>query len=311
MDNLKITVIIPTYNRAPILKRTLTALLAGQQGDLPTWEAIIVNDGSTDETVSVLEYFLRQYPGRLTVLHQENFKQGAARNNAMRHARGDLFVFLGDDIIPSPGFLAAHWASYLLNDRQPYHATIGRTNWHPEIPMTPFKEWINEWGLQFGFSIIENPENVPFNFFYTSNLSFARSLYDKLGGFEEVFREYGWEDIELGYRYAQRGQMILRHRPDALAYHHHDLSLKTFCRRQFKVGYSAVAFHSLYPELESFLNIGPVSSKLAYAKPFFALYASLLSFMDEESKTNINRHAEKLLGCYYRLGVLQARLENH
>ena len=303
----EISVIVPTYNRAPILGRTLRALCEGQVGDLPGWEVIVVNDGSTDETASLLDTLQDRYGGRFLALHQGNRKQGAARNTGMARAKGSLFVFLGDDILPDPKFLASHWLRYEASGRSRRYAAIGRTFWHPEIKQTPFREWINEWGSQFGFRLIEDPENVPFNFFYTSNLAFSRDLYADFGGFNESFREYGWEDIELGYRYAQRGAMRLRFVPTAIAYHDHNLSLTAFCRRQFRVGYSALLFHKLYPELRNFLGIGKCAAKPTIPSPLLELTAKILEYVDERIGLDVNMITRFILHQYYCLGLLAAR----
>jgi hypothetical protein len=227
----------------------------------------------------------------------------------MSRARGELFVFLGDDIIPSPGFLAHHWNGYLAAREPAVYAAIGCTAWHPAIKVTPFRDWINEWGMQFGFKLIADPEQVPFNFFYTSNLAVSRRLYDTLGGFDARFREYGWEDIELGYRYERRGGMVLRYIPEALAFHHHHLSVRSFCRRQFKVGYSAVLFHELCPELADFLHLVAVPRYAVALRPLLGIAARLLEIGDERLGLELNRYADKLLRGYYLLGMLRGQQE--
>ncbi len=300
-----ITVIIPTYNRSDILFRTLTALCETQTGTLPAWEIIAVDDGSTDDTLSLLRGFAGRY-SRLTFLTQPNQKQGSARNAAMKLAKGELFVFLGDDIIPESEFLSAHWRRYVASGRSHSYAAIGRTSWHPDIKITPFRNWINEWGLQFGFQLISDVEHVPFNFFYTSNLAFSRVLYDSQGGFDESFREYGWEDIELGYRYEKKG-MILRYEPKAAASHLHPITLTSFCLRQFKVGYSSVLFHKMHPELSGFLHIYDIRPELVMLKPFFWVSKYILSFIDEFIHADICRLHEILLKNYYMLGMLKAQ----
>lgn len=308
MGTPELSVIIPTYNRAPILEWTLRALCEDQQGLLPPWELIVVDDGSTDDTRRRVLRYAEERGNRIRYFHQPNRKQGAARNHGMRHARGRLFVFLGDDTIPAPGFLAAHWGRFRREEGR-RHAVIGRTDWHPSISETPFREWINEWGLQFGFKLIRDPEKVPFNFFYTSNLSFSRDLYDDWGGFDESFREYGWEDIELGYRYMRQGGMRLRYEPEALAYHHHRLTLSAFCRRQYRVGYSAVKFHALHPELADFLHIAPLKPGWRRWRRVFDPIVPLVEILDERFGWNVNRLAGFILRVYYRCGMLEAQSE--
>ncbi len=303
--NPAVSIIIPTFNRAPILEETLRALCEQQRGSLPTFEVIVVNDGSTDGTGALLDRLVGLYHPMLTAVHQPNLKQGMARNHGMQTARGGLLAFLGDDIIPHERFLDHHWGRFVRDGQPRRYAAIGRILWHPAIRPTPFREWIHEWGLQFGFRLITDPEHVPFNFFYTANLAFSRDLYDDLGGFSERFKGYGWEDIELGYRYQMLGNMRLRYVEEALAYHHHRLTVTGFCRRQRRVGYASMVFYEMYPELREFLHVSQVGLSLKLTEPFLGLLARLIEYGDEDLGLNLNRYTEKILAQYYRLGMLE------
>src|SRR6185295_1832811 len=95
----------------------------------------------------------------------------AARNRGIELAAGRILAFLGDDMIPDPGWLAAH---HRAHDEPGPRAYIGYTDWHPRMRRTRFLRFINEQGRQFGFGMIEDPADVPFNFFYASNLSLPR-----------------------------------------------------------------------------------------------------------------------------------------
>lgn len=299
METPQCSIIIPTYNRVHILAQTLEALLERQEGAVPPWELLVVDDGSTDATPELLRELAVVHGSKLKVFRQKNLKQGAARNTAMKRAKGALFVFLGDDIIPGPTFLLRHWKMFEDLGRPKRHATIGRTLWHPDIAPSPFRHWINEWGPQFGFQLIQDTQNVPFNFFYTSNLSFSRDLYDDFGGFDESFQEYGWEDIELGYRYAQLGGMRLRYDPLALAYHNHRITIRSFCDRQRRVGFSAVRFARKYPELRRFLHLHDWVPHLGWIGLIGAPLGWALEWCDEHLGWIPLRLTELLMkGCY-------------
>ncbi|MEM8995378.1 MAG: hypothetical protein AAGF23_11365, partial [Acidobacteriota bacterium] len=125
----------------------------------------------------------------------------------------------------------------------------------PRMRLTPFLRYINEYGLQFGYSIIDDPDDVPFNFFYTSNLSLPRrALLEE--PFDLGFPYPAWEDIEVAYRLKKRGLRLL-YRSAARVLHDHPTDLRRFMGRQEKAGYSAVVFHQRHPELGGFLGIGP------------------------------------------------------
>jgi len=85
-----VTAAIPTYNRAPFLRGALESVFAQTFRDL---EVLVVDDGSTDETPAVLT----SYRDRIRVVHQENRGRSAARNRAVREARGRYLSFLDSD----------------------------------------------------------------------------------------------------------------------------------------------------------------------------------------------------------------------
>ena len=120
---------------------------------------------------------------------------------------------------------------------------------------TRFLDYINEHGLQFGFALIADRDDVPFNFFYTSNLSLPRGEL-VAEPFHEGFPYAAWEDIETAYRLTRSGLRLV-YEPGARVAHDHPTSFGRFARRQEKAGYSAVVFHRLHPELGPFLGLSP------------------------------------------------------
>ena len=125
-------------------------------------------------------------------------------------------------------------------------AVLGYTTWPRDLKVSPFLHHINEYGLQFGYGLIEDPESVPFNFFYTSNVSLPRALLLEAGLFDTSFPHAAWEDIEVAYRLMQRGMRML-YRPAAVARHHHDITFASFRRRQEKAGEAAAIFYRKHP----------------------------------------------------------------
>ncbi len=131
---------------------------------------------------------------------------------------------------------------------------LGYTGWHPRMKLNPFLRYINEHGLQFGYALIEDPDDVPFNFLYTSNLSLPRqALIDD--PFDLGFPYPAWEDIELAYRLKKRGLRLV-YEPSATVAHDHPTRLERFMTRQEKAGFGAVVFYQLHPELGPFLGLG-------------------------------------------------------
>jgi GT2 family glycosyltransferase len=144
---------------------------------------------------------------------------------------------------------------------------LGYTTWPRDLRVSPFLHQINEYGLQFGYGLIRDPEQVPFNFFYTSNVSLPRELLLEAGLFDTSFPHAAWEDIEVAYRLMQRGMRML-YRPEAVARHHHDITFASFRRRQEKAGEAAAIFYRKHPELGDFLAVP--QAKLLPDRPTFA-----------------------------------------
>jgi len=243
------SVVIPTFRRPGTLFAVLEAL-AVQRG-APEFEVVVVDDGSGDETPARLAAYRPPYPFRF--FSQTNSGPAAARNRGVREGRRATVLFLGDDTVPEPDLLAVHGAAHA--EKRPYPvAVLGYTTWPRDLKVSPFLHHINEYGLQFGYGLIENPEAVPFNFFYTSNVSLPRELLMEAGLFDTSFPHAAWEDIEVAYRLMQRGMRML-YRPAAVARHHHDITFASFRRRQEKAGEAAAIFFAKHPELGDFLAV--------------------------------------------------------
>jgi glycosyltransferase involved in cell wall biosynthesis len=247
---IEVSIVVPTHDRRATLRAVIHAL--ERQRDAPPCELIVVDDGSTDGTADWLARSSFGLPTR--VARQANRGPAAARNRGIDLATGHLVAFLGDDTIPDPGWLAAHARAH----REPGgpRAVIGHTRWHERIRPTPFLRFINEQGFQFGWALIADGDDVPFNFFYGSNLSLPRELLAS-ERFEERFPHAVWEDIELGYRLIRRHDLRLVYRPEASAAHDHRTTLGMCMARQERAGYSAVLFGRLHSELHGFLQLGP------------------------------------------------------
>jgi glycosyltransferase involved in cell wall biosynthesis len=247
----EVSVVIPTFNRLEVLAEVLQAL-EFQQG-APPFEVVVVDDGSSDGTSAWLRS--RTFNLALRILTQENRGPAAARNTGVAVAQGQWVAFLGDDTVPSAGWLTAHREAHRRHGDDLHVAVLGYTGWHPRMNLNPFLRYINEHGLQFGYALIRDPEDVPFNFFYTSNISLSRDLL-LAEPFDLRFPYAAWEDIEVAYRMKKRGLRMVYEKAATVA-HDHPTDITRFAARQERAGYCAVVFYRLHPELGPFLGLGP------------------------------------------------------
>lgn len=125
---IAISIIVPTYNKATHLARLLPTLLA-QRFDHHSFEVIIVDDGSDDQTTTVVQKFKHLFP-HFTYIHQNNGGIGAARNKGLKSARGELISFLADDYVLDPEYLSKMYSAFadpeVLGIR-PLFSSLGRT----------------------------------------------------------------------------------------------------------------------------------------------------------------------------------------
>jgi len=249
--NPSYSVVIPSRNGGRRLVEVLRAL-ESQRG-APDLEVVVADDGSTDGTPERVGSIGWRIPVRVSTGAAAG--PATARNRGVAQSLAPRVAFLGDDTIPDPDWLAQHDRAWTERGRDDRIAVLGYTVWHERIAQTAFLRYLNEEGLQFGYSLIEDPENVPFNFFYTSNLSLSRELL-LAEPFDVSFPYAAWEDIEAAYRLRRHG-MRLVYAAGARTRHDHPTDFARFCRRQEQAGYCAVVFWQRHPELGSFLGVGP------------------------------------------------------
>jgi glycosyltransferase involved in cell wall biosynthesis len=293
------SVVIPTFNRAPILAKCLNAL----ESQIPgiEFEVVVVDDGSTDSTGD----FLASWAGRrffLNRLRQSNQKPAAARNLGLARCRGSHILFIGDDIIAAQDLLAEHADAH--NRQAEPVAVLGHTLWSSELRITRFMRYLAEQGWQFGYGLIENPDDLPFNFFYTSNVSLPVDLQRSVGLFDESFGTAGWEDTEYGYRLKLQGGRIV-YREQARAQHLHVTSFQSFCSRQYRVGRFAPYFFGKHPELRPALGADTPLPSLPRRIALEAL-TRLCGVEDRFQALNLSRFYSDLMTYHYLRGLHSA-----
>ena len=216
----KLTIIIPTYNRKDILRKSLAAYRS-QSAQEEILEVLVVDDGSTDGTDSVVAQSNEGSPIPIRYLHQENRGQASARNHGIREARGEIVLFEDDDIIPAGNLVSEH-LGWHRNYPEASVGVLGHVTWSPEVHPTPFMKWLGLAG-PFDYHSLSRGMEVDFRHFYSGNISLKVEFLRENGIFDEDFRTYGYEDMELGYRLIRRGLRLL-YNPNAVGYHYKYIS---------------------------------------------------------------------------------------
>jgi len=196
----QISILIPSYNSLKKLKLCLESL---QNQWFSDFEVIVIDDGSSDPTPDYLKNLAQHWPRLRWERLPQNQGRSAARNRALALAQGPLLIFLDSDMIVPPEFVSAHHRFHLQHG----------------------PGWIGQ-GQVIITHDAENPTQTPYSswtdasraFFDTCNLSVALEPLQIAGGFDPNFRQYGWEDLELGIRLRRQG-MRSAPVPEARGYH--------------------------------------------------------------------------------------------
>lgn len=106
MKKFKVSIIIPVYNKEHYI---LDCLRSVRLQTFQDWECILVDDGSTDKSFSIIQSFIDQYPGDWTVIRKANEGPSAARNKGITHAKGEYLALLDSDDIWLPEKLLSKW----------------------------------------------------------------------------------------------------------------------------------------------------------------------------------------------------------
>jgi glycosyltransferase involved in cell wall biosynthesis len=263
-----LTVIIPTYNRASLLEKTVRRCLdcAGEV----RLEILVVDDGSTDTTAEVMSRLMEEEGGAVRYLRLSNGGPARARNAGADQAAHPVLLFMGDDVWPTnQDFFSAHALLHKANPAEDF-AVLGKMEWpaDPEMPVNFVMAHIQgEGGEQFAYDRIEPFSKVDWRYFYTSNVSVKKGLVgDWLKeGFSRDFPHAAFEDSEFAWRLRKQGRELdLRYCPTSVGAHLHAYNAEQFMRRQYLCGKMAVIFARMHPEVAD--GVGLVELKAALHK---------------------------------------------
>jgi glycosyltransferase involved in cell wall biosynthesis len=251
MNQIKATVVIPTYNKKPRLKVVLESFNF-QNANRSDFEVVLVDDGSNDDTKTLIDEIHFDYNFRY--FFQDNQGRSAARNKGIEESKGEILVFCDDDTIPSDSFIERHISNHKSSGQFVVHGAI-----FDLPPLKFFKDPVN--GVFYdtygadkdkfkslsknilppdlrllsnyleknkrisGFEKLvkrlfdEGKNSLKWMACTGGNFSVKKSQLQKSGGFNEQFgKKWGCEDLELGYRLYKLGTQF-RYCHEADNYH--------------------------------------------------------------------------------------------
>ncbi|TQV88665.1 glycosyltransferase [Aliikangiella coralliicola] len=215
---MKISVVIPTYNRSELLSYTLQSIV-NQTLAQSEFEVIVVDDGGTDNCRETCDAFAKKINIRYYWQPDNGFRAGKARNIGVTAAEGQYIVFIDSGVLLAAKTLENHLRQHELSPSP--LVCIGYV-YGFEIPNNQVDEMLaiispetvdqsiaelSQRGLsdirqkqydEFGFNISSWP--APFDIFWTCHVSAEKEELMKVGLFDESFNTWGGEDVDLGVR---------------------------------------------------------------------------------------------------------------
>ncbi len=259
MDMPLISVLICTFNRSALLRRTLESFVVQQGLGLP-FEVVVVDDGSADDTRELVESFRGRLPVRFA--YQANSGLASARNHALFLARGYLALLQDDDDIADARLLSEHARMHHLHP-EPWTAVLGYTDLAPEIRDDPLMHYVTDVaGHLFSYPHLEHGKRYDYRHFWGGRTSCKRSFLLEHGVFNPVFR-FGCEDIELAYRLDRHGLGVVYNRT-AVSTTVRAITYDQFCDRVYRQGRSNAVFSLLHPVPEIRLYTGVDEAERAW-----------------------------------------------
>jgi GT2 family glycosyltransferase len=239
----KISVVIPTKNRSALLAETIERVEA-QTVSRDHYEVIVIDNDSSDDTRAVLEQRAKTYCNLKFGL-QEKPGAAATRNAGLRLAKSDLILFIDDDVQAEAELVQAH-----LERHQKHSSTsvIGSVSMPWGDTSEPFLRYLRDHRILNPYTPSKGP--IDFSYYHTCNVSTPTAMLLNVRGFNENFKIYGMEDIELGYRLEKAGcRMVFA--PEARAIHYRFPEYDDFIERSEQAGHSLGQLIQLHPELKS------------------------------------------------------------
>jgi len=248
---MDISVVIGSYNQRERLTRVLDGY--ANQKTAINFEVIVVDSFSTDGTAEMVQSFSTNVFSLNFIQRENPSGKGEARNEGVKASKSDIVIITDADMIPDEGFVDAHYDAHrkalkpccfegLAYNLQSY-------DWPPEsvqdLPTQVAKKY-------------KAGDRLDWYYFLTGNVSFPKSYFNLEKGFSLDFKNYGWEDLELGYRFKKRG-LPLYYLTSAINYHYHIITNEEQVDRKFYMGQSAQIFIKKHPELKLFLGFNPLS----------------------------------------------------
>ncbi len=215
----KVSIVVPTYNAEKTIKDCIESILSI---DYKNYEAIFVDDGSTDNTASIIEEYACKSKN-IRLIRQKHKGPASARNLGVKMSNGKIIFFTDSDCIVPKNWIQ-EFLKYFFNNKN--IGAVGGSLKPASVSS------IYELFDQKRREILYGAEKKFVNTLPTCNLAVRRDVLSRIGGFDESFKHASAEDYDLCIRIRMLGYKIL-YDPNVFVLHHHSQNLRSLLRKAF------------------------------------------------------------------------------
>ena len=276
---IKYSIIVPSFNRADEIEE-LIGSITRLKFDRERFELVIVDDGSTDHTLNLLEKYKNEIGDNLVYFTQKNQGPGAARNTGMSKAKGDFFIFVDSDCTVPENWLTEIDISAQANRADAFGgADTYSDDFSPLLKAINYSmtSFITTGGLR-GKKGKKLAKFYPRSF----NMGLTRQLWEKIGGFGSL--RHG-QDIEFSNRILKSGAVVV-FVEKASVFHKRRTNIRRFYKQVFNWGVARINLYKIdntmleplhaLPALITLLTILTIILSLVFSPLRILVYAGLI-----------------------------------
>ena len=229
----RVSIVVCSYNAERTMEPCLESLVAL---DYPDYEIIVVNDGSTDRTIEISEYFAARFPS-VRIVSQANKGLSVARNVGAEAASGEIVAYTDSDCVADPD-----WLTYLVARMEEKGLTAcGGPNFPPpEDSLVPAAVAVSPGGPTHVLLTDDTAEHIA-----GCNMAFRRDVLLNLGGFDPIYRAAG-DDVDICWRFQDAGYEI-GFSPAAVVWHFRRNTVKAYIGQQKGYGKAEALVYARHP----------------------------------------------------------------
>ncbi len=216
---MNLSIIIPNYNGEILLKKNLPKII----NELNSYkeykaEVVVVDDFSSDLSTIYLEKCVKEFGNLKFFVNKENLGFSSTVNKGVNRASGEIIILLNSDVYPEKGFLTP-LLSHFKDEKVFAVGCLDKSIEGEKIILRG--RGLGEW--KKGFLVHRKGEVDKNNTLWVSGGSgaFRKSIWEKLGGFNELYNPFYWEDIDLSYRALKSGYKVL-FEAKSIVFHEHE-----------------------------------------------------------------------------------------